>query len=296
MSASTLTALREKTEQLKPIAEALNKQVETSKAELDELNALISRNEIELSLINEAFHMKYGDMSEIQKEQYITAMKQTDEISTLQTNLQREKEQITFLESEVKRQNGILPQTFIEDIDIDALEAQKEDLIQQLKQLKKSNAKGIQGLKATNSKIKILQNNIKKMETQLTEKLQKENEIEQIKLQAEDIQTKNDELANVYKEENKKTKEIQKKLAEASEQLNKLEEFSAEHENDQQISKEIDELSQIYDYISEANKPYEKMKEQNLEFRNSAVDVRKRLSSQIDEFDSLLKSLYQYVK
>ena len=180
--------------------------------------------------------------------------------------------------------------------DIDELEAQKENLTQQLKQLQKSNAKAIQGIKSTNSKIKALQNDIKKFEVQLTEKLQKENEVEQIKQQAEDIQAKNEELANTYKEENKKTKEIQKKLAEASEQLTKLEQFASEHENDHQISKEIDELNQLLDHILEANKPYEEIKKKNLEFRNSALDVRRRLSSQVDEINSLLKSFYQYVK
>ena len=81
-----------------------------SKEELiSTLQQTISRCDIELSLIHDAFSLKFGNLTVNQRNQALEAMANISEIENLKEVLQREESQVRWLNNEVSRLTGLIP-------------------------------------------------------------------------------------------------------------------------------------------------------------------------------------------
>lgn len=63
MATEKIDDLKVKIEKLKEAELKLRSEIDDGKAELEQLNTSIQRGEIELELINDAFNLKFGDVS-----------------------------------------------------------------------------------------------------------------------------------------------------------------------------------------------------------------------------------------
>ena len=121
-------SIREKTQKLKIVSDNMQEEVVRLQDELASLQQTISRCDIELSLIHDAFGIRFGAVSDAQRNQALEAMSNLTEVENLETVLQREQSQAKWLQAEVQRLKGLVPAKQPEDVDWQTLEQKKQQL------------------------------------------------------------------------------------------------------------------------------------------------------------------------
>ena len=164
---TTKQSLREKTQKLKTVSDDMVEEIAKYREELSSLQQTVSRCEIELSLIRDAFGLRFGTISDAQRNQALEAMANYAEVENLQTVLQREQSQVKWLQGEVNRLQGLVPAKMLEDVDLQDLENKKQQLEEKYEALIQRNAKKEKGIKSAENKIKATLSEIDKLREDL---------------------------------------------------------------------------------------------------------------------------------
>ena len=159
--------LREQAQKLKSVSDVLEKEISEYDSELSTLQQTISRCDIELSLIHDAFHLKFGQMTDYQRNQAIEAMSNLYEVENMRSILQREESQVHWLHNEIERLSGLVPQKMLEDVDLEQLESKKRQLEEKCESLRARNAKKEKSIRNAEVKIVQTENELRRLQSEL---------------------------------------------------------------------------------------------------------------------------------
>lgn len=292
MSNKTIAALRSKTEKLKEVAALFQKQVEESTQELNEINITISNCDIELSLINDAFAIRFGDMEQSERDDLIQAMENLTEIEKLEDELEREQAQVQWQQNEIQRLNGIAPTNDIEDVDVNELLQEQARLNDEIQSTRIRNTKREKNIRLAENKINSSTIEIQELHEKIEQYEQENQENEKLRKQVDEIVNQNNQLTEQFKKENGELHEIQNKLTKTNEEISTIRKFLDDHET--HINQDVkiqDALQGVYDEIYKANEPYQKCKDTYDAFISNATNSKVRINEHIEEIDHLIEAL-----
>ena len=292
MTAKTNAMLREQTQKLKSVSDVLTKEITQYDEELSTLQQTISRCDIELSLIHDAFSLKFGNLTVNQRNQALEAMANISEIENLKEVLQREESQVRWLNNEVSRLTGLIPTKMLEDVDLDILENKKKQLEDKFDSLKQRNAKKEKNIHTIEKKMENIMTDLEKLNDELKIKEQETNEVNKIVELAEKLAAENTQLADVFKKENQKMHEIQDNLSKANTEISQMEKYISENAvNITESAKYQDNLAEIYNKVDKANKPLVELKEKYESFNSQTVSLHGSMSNQLDDITVLIEKV-----
>ena len=285
-------SLREKTQKLKAVSDDMTEEIAKHKEELSSLQQTISRCDIELSLIRDAFGLRFGTISDAQRNQALEAMANFTEVENLQTVLQREQSQVKWLQGEVNRLQGLVPAKMLEDVDLQNLENKKQQLEEKFEALKKRNAKKEKSIKSAENKIKATLSEIDKLREDLEIKEEESKEANQIFEQAEQLASENAELTEIFINENQQMKEVQDSLSKANNEIQQIQKYIDENGN---IIKETaqyqDDLDDLRQKMEKANQPLIDPKNKYESFITGINPLQENMSNQLDEITKLIEKI-----
>ncbi|KAK8864041.1 hypothetical protein M9Y10_011735 [Tritrichomonas musculus] len=285
-------SLREKTQKLKAVSDDMTEEIAKHKEELSSLQQTISRCDIELSLIRDAFGLRFGTISDAQRNQALEAMANFTEVENLQTVLQREQSQVKWLQGEVNRLQGLVPAKMLEDVDLQNLENKKQQLEEKFEALKKRNAKKEKSIKSAENKIKATLSEIDKLREDLEIKEEESKEANQIFEQAEQLASENAELTEIFINENQQMKEVQDSLSKANNEIQQIQKYIDENGN---IIKETaqyqDDLDDLRQKMEKANQPLIDLKNKYESFITGINPLQENMSNQLDEITKLIEKI-----
>lgn len=283
-----LKTLRHKTEKLRNAQVNLNKGIENDTQTLKILQGNIMQQEIELQLINEAFQMKFGDMSSEERNKAINAMRQILEIERLEAELAIEEERTRQLQNEVERLQDIAPTIPTENIDINEIENEKNMLQSQIQTLIAINRKREKNIKLTEGKLTYSDNEHKDLQDRALERQDKEIQAEKQRKRASIISEEIQKITQAYKEKNKEMRVIQERY----ENTNKtIDDLQSNYINNIPIYRGKIEQAREYksavQNLSEINAYFEKLKNDHLEFETYANQLNEQMNQQLIEITIL---------
>lgn len=285
-------SLREKTQKLKAVSDDMTEEIAKHKEELSSLQQTISRCDIELSLIRDAFGLRFGTISDAQRNQALEAMANFTEVENLQTVLQREQSQVKWLQGEVNRLQGLVPAKMLEDVDLQNLENKKQQLEEKFEALKKRNAKKEKSIKSAENKIKATLSEIDKLREDLEIKEEESKEANQIFEQAEQLASENAELTEIFINENQQMKEVQDSLSKANNEIQQIQKYIDENGNTiKETAQYQDDLDDLRQKMEKANQPLIDLKNKYESFITGINPLQENMSNQLDEITKLIEKI-----
>lgn len=285
-------SLREKTHKLKTVHDNITEEIAKYKEELSTLQQTISRCDIELSLIHDAFGLRFGTISDAQRNQAIEAMANYAEVENLQSVLQREQSNVKWLQGEVNRLQGLIPAKMLEDVDLQNLEIKKQQLDEKYENLLKKNAQKGKSIKNAESKIKATQAEIEKLQADLEIKEEENKEANQIFEQAEQLASENAELTEIFVNENQQMKEVQDSLSQANKEIEQIQKYIDENGNAIKESAQYqDDIDSLREKMEKANQPFYELKNKYESFISGINPLQENMSNQLDEITKLIEKI-----
>ena len=275
---TTKQNLREKTQKLKTVIDNMTEEIAKQNEELSTLQQTISRCDIELSLIHDAFGLRFGTISDAQRNQALEAMENLLEVENLQIVLQREQSQVKWLQGEVSRLQGLVPEKMLEDVDLQDLETRKQKLDEKYQALQKKNIKKEKNIKNAENQIKAMRAEIDKLQEDLEIKEEENKEASQIFEQAEQLASENAELTDSLSQANKEIEQIQKYIDENGNAIKE----SAQYQDD---------IDSLREKMEKANQPFYELKEKYESFMKGINPLQENMSNQLDEITRLIEKL-----
>ena len=292
MASEKIADLRRLAPKLKEAETRLSTEIQQGTIELEELKTSISRGEIELSLIHDAFHLKFGQIEPYELENAMQAMDNLNQIEILEIELAHELDRAKQAEAEIQRISVIAPTSPTKEIDLDPLIEQERQLTEKLNSLKIKNAKKEKNLRIQESNIGSLDAEIDEMREELKRRQEHEKEVEKQNKIAEKMLSEINEVSEQIKNKNKEMKEVQSNLAKASLEIEEISDMI--QDNEISYKQNIDANSKLIDMmnaIKEANKPFQDLKNQHDLFMKNATGYKQTMSDQLTQINSLIDVL-----
>lgn len=292
MSASAISALREKSEKLKALAENLKAQINELQEELSQKSLTVSRCDIELSLINDAFKMRFGDISETDRDKILQGMANIQEIEVLEAELEKEKAQTKWCESEVQRLTGLVPQKPIEDINMQELKDRHKSLTEELQSLRIRNQKRDKNIRLAETKINAAAAEIKDLQEKLQIKEETNQRNRELQKQVSEITKEAAKLAMNYKEENTKMHGVQDRLKSVNKEISTVSKYVEDNEETIRSNMNIqNELCSLFSQIDKFNDPMRDLKTQHEEFVKESADLRESMVLHLQQINCMIEKL-----
>ena len=292
MASEKIADLRRLAPKLKEAETRLSTEIQQGTIELEELKTSISRGEIELSLIHDAFQLKFGQIEVEELQNAMQAMDNLNQIEILEIELAHELDREKQAEAEIQRISVIAPTSPAKEIDLDPLIEQEKQLTEKLNSLKIKNAKKEKNLRIQESNIGSLDAEISEMREELKRRQEHEREVEKQNKIAEQMQAEINKVSEQIKSKNKEMKEVQSNLAKASLEIEEISDMI--QDNEIIYKQNIDansKLIEMMNAIKNANKPFQDLKNQHDSFMNSASEYKRTMSDQLTQINSLIDVL-----
>ncbi|OHT06573.1 hypothetical protein TRFO_25391 [Tritrichomonas foetus] len=236
--------------------------------------------------------MKFGNITGHQRNQALEAMSNLSEVENLKTVLQREQSQVKWLNNEIQRLSGLVPQKMLEDVDLDNLESKKRQLEEKFEVLKQRNAKKEKSIRIAENKIAATVAEINKLQEELEIKEEENREASELMEQAEQLAHENAELAEVFKQENQQMHEVQDNLSRANIEIQQIQKYIKENGNAITESAQYqDRLVEIFGDVDKSNIPLKELKSKYEEFTSTTAPLQENMSNQLDEITKLIEKV-----
>lgn len=292
MATEKIADLRRLTPKLKEAEAKLKQEIQVEGDELEESKTAVSRGEIELSLIHDAFFLKFGQIGNDKLKDAMQAMDNLNQIEILELELSHEMSRAKQADAEMERISALAPEKPVEEIDLQPLLDQEKEINEKLASLKIRNSKREKNSRLTESNIASINVEIDELNEQLKERKKREEESQKQAVVAEQIKNEIIEISNQIKEKNQAVKETQAKLAQATLEIDGINELILENQDKYKKNiKENNDLKGIMSKVVESNKPWEKMKAQHDDFNKKAANYKETMSGQLKDINSLIDVL-----
>lgn len=289
MATEKIADLKVKIEKLKEAELKLRNEIDEGRMELEQLNTSIQRGNIELDLINDAFALKFGDISESEKQSMLNAMDQVNQIEILEAQLSLENEKVRQAELELERLKGIAPAAPVQTIDIYVFENQEKELAESLKSQKIRNGKREKNIKLLDSKIASILVELEEIDKKVNERKQYEQEVAEKQKDADSLQEEINNCSNQYKSQNQAVKDMQDKLEEANKEIDEINALIAENQDlVENHLREGSELQNLLQYISDSNSVWEQSRLDHIAFEKRSTKIRSTLTDMLQQITSLI--------
>lgn len=292
MSASAISALKEKSEKLKALAERLKTEIGELQEDLSQKSLTVSRGDIELSLINDAFRMRFGDVSEADRGKILQGMANIQEIEVLEAELAKEKAQTKWCESEVQRLTALVPTKSIEDVNIEELKESQKTITEQLQSLKIRNQKRDKTIRLAENKISAAASEIRDLQDKLQKKEEMNERNRELQKQVSEITKEASKLATHFKEENAKMREVQDRLKSVNKGIVDAAKYVEDNEDTIRSNMNVqNELLSLFSQLDKCNDPMRDLKTQHDDFMRESGDLRKSMISHLQEINNMIEKL-----
>ena len=292
MSGKAISALKEKTEKLKSVEEMLRKEVAELQERLSQHKLAVSRCDIELSLINDAFKLKFGDVPYDERDSALAAMANLNEIEQLEAELQKERSQTKWMESEVERLSGLVPTKPLEDVNVQDLMVRQHDLEEELQSLKIRNQKREKNIRLAENKITSTACDIRDLQIRLEKKEEVNRRNMELQRKVDELAQETAQIADEYKDENARLHDIQEKLSGVNREIESVNEYIEDNEETIHANTSVhNEFLQVQEQLEKFNEPFLEMKRKHEQFVEESEGLRKNMRSQLAEIVRLIEKV-----
>ena len=292
MSGKAISALKEKTEKLKSVEEMLKKEVAELQEGLSQRKLTVSRCDIELSLINDAFRLKFGDVPYEDRENALAAMANLNEIEELEAELQKQRSQTKWMESEVERLSGLVPTKPLEDVNVQELMVRQQELEEELQSLKIRNQKREKNIRLAENKITATACDIRDLQARLDRKEEVNRRNMEIQRKVDELMDETAKVADEYKEENARLHELQEKLSDVNRQIESVNEYINENEDVIHANTAVqNEFVEVVHQLEKFNEPFLEMKRKHEQFEEESAALRVNMKSQLADIVRLIEKV-----
>ena len=292
MSGKAISALKEKTEKLKSVEEMLRKEVAELQERLSQHKLTVSRCDIELSLINDAFKLKFGDVPYDERDSALAAMANLNEIEQLEAELQKERSQTKWMESEVERLSGLVPTKPLEDVNVQDLMVRQHDLEVELQSLKIRNQKREKNIRLAENKITSTACDIRDLQIRLEKKEEVNRRNMELQRKVDELAQETAQIADEYKDENARLHDIQEKLSGVNREIESVNEYIEDNEETIHANTSVhNEFLQVQEQLEKFNEPFLEMKRKHEQFVEESEGLRKNMRSQLAEIVRLIEKV-----
>jgi chromosome segregation ATPase len=265
--------------------------------QVNERNLRVSQGDIELSLVHDAFVIRFGEVTELELEGALESISNILEIENLEKELERQKEAVRWSEGELKIISSLAPQEPLEKVDLEHVILVRHRLAEQLQTLRCENEKRERRIRIIESKITASLAEIQDLQSKMEER----NALKQIVAERQKklnvLMKENAKLTQGYKEETKLMKEVQEKLSTANREIQQIEAFIGENEKGiLETVKVQKELQAHLGNLERYNEPMRETKREYDVFANDARKLKEEMSTHLREINELIDELEHRVK
>jgi chromosome segregation ATPase len=291
MSWAVISGLKEKTEKLKSVVDNMTSEISKLQEQANERNLRVSQGEIELSLVHDAFAIRFGEITELELERALEAISNILEIENMEKELEREKEATRWSEGELKRISGLAPEP-LEKVDLENVILMRRSLAEQLQTLRTENEKRERNMRMVEKKITTSLTEIQELQAKIEERKAMKQIVAERQKKLNALIKENAKLTEGYKEQTRLMKEVQEKLSAANHEIQQIEAFVGE--NEKGIRETVKMQKEIQTHLASLeryNEPMREMKRDYDVFVNNSRKLREEMTNHLQEIDELIEEL-----